>query len=259
MASQTCAQCGHSTDPDPNFRAPPWCPQCGADFKQAPAAADASPGALVPALAISVVAAEAPAAAPAEGPAPAAPPVAPATGPRIFGMPLRPSKEAWLLIALVLSFGVQGLYKWYRSLYSLEHFNKTAAVWLKDPAPGRSPAYIRGKVLPVTHIPSSGRVEEDLYWLLPSELRARTPEDVSTVVWLDWEEKPFTVPYIQFTRRIIGIQYLCRVTVIDRTTNEKVAEQMFLGSDPRGSARYAGDRPYEAIAQYLRGLPRKGG
>jgi hypothetical protein len=172
---------------------------------------------------------------------------------------LRPSKEAWLVIAVVVSFGVQGLYKWYRSLHSLEHFNKTAAVWLKAPAPGRSPAYIRGRVLPVMHIPSSGCVEEDVYWLLPSELRARTADEVGTVVWLDWEEKAFTVPYIQFTRRIIGIQYVCRVTVIDRTTNEKVGEQIFLGSDPRGSDKYAGSRPYEAIAQYLRRLPRKAG
>jgi hypothetical protein len=166
------------------------------------------------------------------------------------------------VVILVLAIVPSVVVKARQVLTSVDEFNKLSAVWLKEPSPGPSTAYVRGKVLPVIHKPYSGGgsgVQKDLFWDLPSDLRPRNPDEVGTILWLDWEEKSFSVPYIQFTYRVIGIQYVCKVTVIDRATNEKIGEQTFVGSDPRGSGNYAGDKPYPQIIQYLQGLPRKDG
>jgi hypothetical protein len=178
-------------------------------------------------------------------------------------LPTPKGKQAVLVAILALGGILPGvLLKVRQMATSVDAFNNQSAVWLKEPAAGRSTPYIRGKVLPVIHKPYSGGgtgVQKDFFWELPSDLRPRNPDEVGTVLWLDWEEKPFSVPYVQFTYRIVGIQYVCKVTVIDRVTNEKIGVKTFLGSDPRGTDQYAGDKPYPQIIQYLQSLPKKDG
>jgi hypothetical protein len=190
-------------------------------------------------------------------------PAFPPAQPPVEGRPFLPpkGKRAVMVVIVVLGIMPGALIKGHQMLTNVDAFNKLLPVWLKEPTPGRSTPYVRGKVLPVIHKPYSGGgsgVQKDLFWELPSELRPRNPDEVGTVLWLDWEEKPFSVPYIQFTYRIIGIQYVCKVTIIDRATNEKIGEKTFTGSDPRGSGQYSGDKPYPQIVKYLQSLPRKG-
>jgi hypothetical protein len=153
------------------------------------------------------------------------------------------------------------LFNGYQAVTSLDEFNRKIDVWMEPPASSdAADSYIRGRVLPIVHQPESGRgvgVAPDLYWALPRGVRARTPDEVGTVVWLDWEEKTITGPYNGFVDQVTGIQYVCKVTLIDKRANRKLAERTFRGSDPTGSGRFQGDKPHKEIVDYLKGLPHK--
>jgi hypothetical protein len=171
-----------------------------------------------------------------------------------------------LAVAIILGLGAaailfQGLRQ---GGANLDAFNQKLAVWTEPPkgAWGGWP-YIRGKVLPIMYQPYAGgrrEVQEELYRQLPADLRANTPEEVDTVVWLEWGEERLgktrsEPPMTHYT--LEGIRYTCKVTIIDKRTNCKVGETSFQGSDPRGKGNYAGDKPYAEILAYLTKLPRR--
>jgi hypothetical protein len=269
MESLNCGQCGHSIAWDPTAREPPWCPRCGADLKSRPKAPPAAPPA----------AAQTPALAPASAvtavPAPAVPPPAVlattppvARPPRILGIPTLPpaGQRTLLVFALVAIAAYLGVQHVTLSATSLDDLNKKIDVWLEKPtASDDLGAYVRGKVLPIERSPRNGKgngVAPDLYWALPRDLRARTPDEVGTVLWLDWEYDWITEYRHPFEYTLGGI-LVCKVTVIDKTTNTRLATRTFRGSDPtkaevKGKSRdYIGEPPFEAIIAYLQKLPKR--
>jgi hypothetical protein len=137
---------------------------------------------------------------------------------------------------------------------------------LKNPArtsPHRTKAYLKGKIIPVNRMES--RID-DIYFSLPEGLRATKPEDVGTIVWLDWEKD--TVGHYCpeglggcFSSDDPAIVNTCDVTIIDKSIPAIVVERNFRGSDPpekkeKGGSG-SGSMPTKEIIDYLKNLPKK--
>lgn len=122
--------------------------------------------------------------------------------------------------------------------------------------------YIKGKVVVLDR---KNRMIDLINDSLPSELRASTPDEVGTVVWLDWEEE-FRFHY-DYGGGIYGnaYRYNCKATIIDRSIPAKVGARSFIGSEPPrqhvistyyGESHY-GSKPFDEILNYLESLPRR--
>jgi hypothetical protein len=180
---------------------------------------------------------------------------------------LNPRHWAAAIVVFILASVAPFVVKKLHLVTDLNQFNDKQAYWLQKPASADpSTAYLRGKVLPFGRQQAGGPgVDEELFWALPSDLRPRTPDEVDTVVWLDWTEKHITTP--QYAWRpywILGRQRICKVTVIDKRTNKKLASRTFVGPDPTAGTdgktiKGMGPRPDKEILNYLLNLPRKPG
>jgi hypothetical protein len=138
--------------------------------------------------------------------------------------------------------------------------------WLRKPAStGRESPYIRGKVVPVAHSEHriSCSIDRELFAELPYELRATTPEEVGTIVWIDNRLEFFK--NVQFQYGITQAAYTphCTITIIDRARSVKLDSRTFRGIDPDTASdgkdfyEVNGLRPYAAMRDYLVGLPRQ--
>src|SRR5262249_33214012 len=219
----------------------------------------------VPALPPQLVARSALAAAAVPPPPPSEEPPAPRPQ-KIMGVPLWPDGPyKWAIVAAVClaSVGTPFLVKLYQNWEGIEQFNEMRNVWLEKPRSSDPKArYLRGKVLPFEML-GDGRgasVDRDLYKGLPDELRPRNPDEVATVAWVEWSTEPITTPRRAWQiYYILGYQYVCKVTLIDRRASKKLGSMTFRGSDPTKGYRDEngyGDRPYSEILAYLRGLPK---
>jgi hypothetical protein len=97
-----------------------------------------------------------------------------------------------------------------------------------------------------------------LYYDLPKSLRANSPEEVQTVVLLDWKENVVN----QYEGGGNAIQWICGVTVYDKDTKTPIAYGQYAGGDPpsttstsAGSNDY-GSKPTAEIVRFLQGLVR---
>jgi hypothetical protein len=168
------------------------------------------------------------------------------------------------LIAVVAIFVVVPIVGYvYNSATSLESFNKNIKDWTKRPSSTDSGSlYIRGKVLPIRYDSrkdGQSEVQADVYWALPSELRASSPDDVGTVVWLSWTSEQ-SVERKGIMVHLYGVQHICRVTVIDKKTDTMLGYRIFRGVDPRKPNREGCDadgKPIPAIIKYLTDLRRR--
>jgi hypothetical protein len=97
---------------------------------------------------------------------------------------------------------------------------------------------------------------DSLYWDLPEELRAATPDEVGTVVWMEWDK---------IQRMIYGTkpgwQHHVKVTVIDMSRKTVVAHGCFIGSMPPSSissrsSEGNGSKPTDEVVRFLATLPR---
>jgi hypothetical protein len=182
-------------------------------------------------------------------------------------------KREWWLVAVVL-IGAGVLWVWSAGVNrraaeekaQLEAFTAKLDSWLAKPAstePGT--AYVRGKLLPILHHEqrSGCGIERELFAALPHDLKATSPDEVGTVVWLEWRSEFFK--YARFSNGYAQNAYtpVCKLTVIDKTRNSIVDQRIFRGIDPdtasKGKDLYEinGIRPYGDILVYLRSLPRK--
>jgi hypothetical protein len=99
---------------------------------------------------------------------------------------------------------------------------------------------------------------DSLHYELPDDLRASSPAEATTVVWLKWNKAQVGT----YTTGGAAYQWHCLVTVIDLGTRTKIREQNFTGSPPPQSIRsrrgtsHSGDKPNSQIVNFLRGLPR---
>ena len=124
--------------------------------------------------------------------------------------------------------------------------------------------YIRGKVLvlrPDEVEPEDGAINwrmNIVYFGLPEELRATTPEEVGTLVWVRCGEKAVGT----YTDGTSAYQGYCVVTVTDWTLRSTVGQQLFEGIEPKSyktgpGSRHAGEPATRLIVEWLASLPRK--
>jgi hypothetical protein len=99
---------------------------------------------------------------------------------------------------------------------------------------------------------------DDLHFDLPDDLRAATPADVTTVVWLRWNQATVGT----YSSGGNAYQWSCDVMVIDLPTRTTIGSQHFDGAPPparvsgkRGQS-HSGDKPTQAILNYLQSFPR---
>jgi hypothetical protein len=114
-----------------------------------------------------------------------------------------------------------------------------------------------GKALPrMITIDWKARKVDRIYFDLPKELRAETPDDVLTVVWLQWGEERVE----EYEGGGWACRHLCTVTVFDKASKKVVAQESFIGGEPprmtntpAGSNDY-GDKPTDKIVFFLNGI-----
>lgn len=119
----------------------------------------------------------------------------------------------------------------------------------------KSGGYISGKVITVNRL--EGTFDE-LFFALPSDLRAQTPDEVGTIIWIDCAE----VAVATYVSGAKGYSTTCAITVIDKTQNLIVAQpQEFVGEKPpsskSGVADWHGKRPLKEMIEYIKSLPRQ--
>ncbi len=109
-------------------------------------------------------------------------------------------------------------------------------------------AYIKGKIITIDK--EKNKVDP-LYLKLPKELHATQPEEVGTIVWLEWgEEKDGT-----YTDGSGAYVYTCQVTIIDKSLRAIIGQRIFRGSSPpavkTGAGSRYGSKPTNKIIDYL--------
>ena len=121
--------------------------------------------------------------------------------------------------------------------------------------------YIAGKIIVVG---DKDDTIDGFFWSLPAELRAKTPDEVGTVI-----SKPPCVKGLvgRYTNEVTGgndgnaYRWHCSLTIIDYRSGVTVGEKEFDGSDPPGKAQHGdqyGDKPRTGdIVTWITSLPRK--
>jgi hypothetical protein len=99
---------------------------------------------------------------------------------------------------------------------------------------------------------------DSMHFDVPDGLRAATPQEVTTVVQLNWDKRQVGT----YSSGGKAYQWFCDVTVVDLKSKGKIGGQNFSGSRPpqsfvgkRGESR-TGDKPTEAVLNYIKGLRR---
>ncbi len=144
-----------------------------------------------------------------------------------------------------------------------KHIAEYLAVSEEQPGLG---AYIRGRVV-VIHVSNNKdgpgqreEVDDEVFPLLPADLRASRPEDVGTVVVLKWSADVFGV-YPAGDRTATALVHTCEARIIDLSLSAIVARQSFRGGDPpasiAGGREAYGSKPTQQIADWLLSLPRE--
>lgn len=110
--------------------------------------------------------------------------------------------------------------------------------------------HIHDKIIPVNVLQNELDI---LYFDLPEELRADSPDEVGTVVWL------YCTSVTQVVRRVgvstrNTVDYTCDVAVIDRSMAAIVAKHSFKETAGESGKR---DVLYPDIVEYLAALPRE--
>jgi hypothetical protein len=117
----------------------------------------------------------------------------------------------------------------------------------------------RARLKPKALVLDRGEGLSDVHFDLPDALRAETPEEVASVVALQWQR-------ILFGRYrgtdAVAYRWECQLTVVDAATKEVLARpEPFVGGDPPKSAAATedvyGTRPVEQIVAYLAALERE--
>jgi len=119
---------------------------------------------------------------------------------------------------------------------------------LTDNLDGR--LYISGKVVVVDR---TGRLIDSAFLELPDELRASRPEEVGTVVWLDWGKQYRW----RYSNGAAAYTHAVRVSVIDLIDKKLIDSRFLYGSLPpenvrdKGKWEYFGTKPVRQIVAHL--------
>jgi hypothetical protein len=102
------------------------------------------------------------------------------------------------------------------------------------------------------------REVDHIYFDLPDELRAETPDEVRTIVQLYWGKQQVN----EYEGGKPAYQQRCDVLVVDKATMSAVAAGTEWGSDPPSQIKSSqsegsGDKPTDKVVNFLKGLPRQ--
>lgn len=140
-------------------------------------------------------------------------------------------------------------------------FNKQIASYVGNGVPGPGPANnpnkgtgkIKGKVIPID---MTANTVDYIYFDLPDELRPAKPEDVGTVVLLQWGKNQVGT----YTGGSAAYQQTVQVTVLDKDTRDIIGQQSFSGSMPpqrkKSSESGTGSKPETEVINFVKALPR---
>jgi hypothetical protein len=157
----------------------------------------------------------------------------------------------WIVIAAIAVGLIVGIPLWQRiQRASFEpYLAQYAAI---QPNGQASSAHMRGKMIVIDK--STGSI--DPTWdEIPDDMRAASPSQVATVVWLEWSESEVGT----YQGGGSGYSSNVEVTVIDKATSKIIATKSF-SSQPTGvrvaggSADTVAKRPEDQVVQYLRTL-----
>jgi hypothetical protein len=118
---------------------------------------------------------------------------------------------------------------------------------------GSAAARIKRHVIPID---LKSRRVDPLYFEMPANLRSSTPDDVQTLVWLDWNEEIVG----KYNNGVPARVHVCDVTVLDKTSLRVIAQRTFRGEPPpkeistSSTSQGIGGRPNRQIVQYLAGM-----
>jgi hypothetical protein len=124
-------------------------------------------------------------------------------------------------------------------------------------APNGAEPHLTGRVVPINV--DKRRVDEEVYAALPSELRARSPRDVSTVVLI--KNGKMVVGHYGTEQGQEAIQETAGLTIVDLRSGQQYVGTTILGPAPpavvSGPQSPSGGKPNpDDIAKYLAGLQR---
>jgi hypothetical protein len=123
--------------------------------------------------------------------------------------------------------------------------------------------YLEGKAIAVQVRGVGAGSESELdnfYFWLPKELRATSPDEVESIIWLDCSghRETFSVTagdvITVYTYRNAGTIWSCEVAVIDKSSQTIVAQKSFIAEPSSDSYE---DALYKEIVKYIEGLTRK--
>lgn len=117
----------------------------------------------------------------------------------------------------------------------------------------------RGKMIVLNK--ATGDVDWDVYFALPDGLRAGRPEEVGTVVWLEYgrEQDP---RFSYGDKHLPAFRQTCTVRVIDQGDRHVIANAVERGGDPpseidENAQEGVGPKPTAEVVNYLKALPRQ--
>jgi len=135
-----------------------------------------------------------------------------------------------------------------------EHIEEYIAIPSQQTISPFAQSYISGKVITIDT--NENKIDQ-IYFDLPEELMAKSPEEVSTIIWLNWGE----VLVGRYTDGAGGYRIICEVTIIDKAKSAIVDKEIFSGPDPlsvkEGSGDRYGSKPTSEVIDYISTLPRR--
>jgi hypothetical protein len=116
--------------------------------------------------------------------------------------------------------------------------------------------YLKGKIIAID---KNRNIIDKLYYDLSEELRANTPEEVGTIVWLQCDENVVGYYGSTQTEGSEATYWTCDVTIIDKSIPAILEKRNFAGAPPpsKSAGSGTGGKPTKEIIDYLVSLPRK--
>jgi hypothetical protein len=158
-----------------------------------------------------------------------------------------------VIVAIALCVGAFFGIQWMMREGELSKFKDLAQSYAQTPGePDGGEPRVVGKVLPIN---LDGRKPDHLYFDMPEGMRAAKPEEVGTVVLLNWGKEQVGT----YTGGGAAYQQTCQVTVVNHKTKKVIVSQMFLGGEPpqtTKSSTATGSSPGPDIVRFLGQLPK---
>lgn len=162
----------------------------------------------------------------------------------------------WVLVGVV-AVGVAGFFG-VRSMIrakKVKPFETHLDAYMKEskgmePTPGQK---LAGKLITVD---INERKIDYLYFDLPDNMRADNPEEVGTIVQLNWGKNQVG----EYTGGKPAWKQYCFVSVMDKASGKLFFQNVFEGSDPPSTIKSSqssgsSSKPSDEIVAFLKGLP----